>query len=48
MAIGPPPGGHGCILNATDLVDCAIAITANERVRVLYADGPDLKWDDIS
>ena len=29
--------------NATDLVDCAIAITANERVRVLYADGPDLK-----
>ena len=28
---------------ASDLVDCAIAITANERVRVLYADGPDLK-----
>ena len=28
---------------ASDLVDCAVAITANERPRVLYADGPDLK-----
>ena len=29
--------------NASTLVDCAIAITANERPRVLYADGADLK-----
>jgi len=29
--------------NATELVDCAIAVTANEMQRVLYADGPDLK-----
>ena len=29
--------------NSSELVDCAIAITANERPRVLYADGPDLK-----
>ena len=29
--------------NATDLVDCAIAVTANELQRVLYADGDDLK-----
>lgn len=27
---------------AADLVDCAIAITTNERPRVLYADGDDL------
>ena len=29
--------------NASTLVDCAIAVTANERQRVLYADGADLK-----
>ena len=29
--------------NASDLVDCAIGITANELQRVLYADGDDLK-----
>ncbi|MGB2372771.1 MAG: hypothetical protein ACPIA6_03640, partial [Poseidonia sp.] len=29
--------------NASDLVDCAIGITANELPRVLYADGDDLK-----
>ena len=29
--------------NTSDLVDCAIAITANELPRVLYADGDDLK-----
>ena len=29
--------------NATELVDCAIAVTDNELQRVLYADGPDLK-----
>jgi len=29
--------------NLTDLVDCAIAVTANELQRVLYADGADLK-----
>ncbi|MEC8399556.1 MAG: FG-GAP repeat protein, partial [Candidatus Thermoplasmatota archaeon] len=28
---------------ATTLVDCAVGITANERPRVLYADGDDLK-----
>jgi hypothetical protein len=28
---------------ASELVDCAVAVTANERVRVLYADGDDLK-----
>ena len=29
--------------NASELVDCALGITANERPRVLYADGDDLK-----
>lgn len=29
--------------HSTGLVDCAIAVTDNERPRVLYADGPDLK-----
>ena len=29
--------------NASDLVDCALGITANELQRVLYADGDDLK-----
>ena len=29
--------------STADLVDCAIGITANERPRVLYADGADLK-----
>ncbi len=29
--------------NASTLVDCALAVTANERPRVLYADGDDLK-----
>ena len=29
--------------NASQLVDCAIAVTDNELQRVLYADGPDLK-----
>ena len=29
--------------NASTLVDCAIAVTANERPRVLFADGGDLK-----
>lgn len=29
--------------NASDLVDCALGITANGRQRVLYADGDDLK-----
>ena len=29
--------------SAADLVDCAIGVTANERPRVLYADGADLK-----
>ena len=28
---------------ATTLVDCAVGVTANERPRVLYADGDDLK-----
>ena len=29
--------------NASDLVDCAVGVTANELPRVLYADGADLK-----